>query len=69
MSSKTTSGGMSLCSALTLLFVGLKLCDKINWSWWWVLAPLWIPFALAFVLMGILGLIIVIEKIIRRVAK
>lgn len=24
---------------LTLLFIGLKLGDVIDWSWWWVLSP------------------------------
>lgn len=23
---------------LTLLFIALKLCEVIDWSWWWVLA-------------------------------
>ena len=27
---------------LTLLFVGLKLAGSIDWSWWWVLSPLWL---------------------------
>lgn len=30
-------------SLLALLFIYLKLTDKIDWSWWWVLAPIWIP--------------------------
>lgn len=30
---------------LTVLFIGLKLTGHIDWSWWWVLAPLWLPFA------------------------
>jgi hypothetical protein len=29
-------------SALTLTFIGLKLADKIDWSWWLVLSPMWI---------------------------
>lgn len=29
---------------LTTIFVVLKLTDNIDWSWWWVLAPLWAPF-------------------------
>ena len=29
-----------------ILFVGLRLFDIISWSWWWVLAPLWIQFIL-----------------------
>ena len=30
---------------LTLLFIALKLTGYIDWSWVWVLAPIWIPFA------------------------
>jgi hypothetical protein len=33
-------------SLLLLAFIVLKLCGVITWSWWWVLAPLWIPVAL-----------------------
>jgi hypothetical protein len=31
---------------LTLVFIVLKLTDQIDWSWWWVLSPLWLPLAL-----------------------
>lgn len=31
---------------LTILFIGLKLTDYIDWSWWWVLSPMWIPMAI-----------------------
>ena len=27
---------------LAVLFIALKLLGKINWSWWWVLSPIWI---------------------------
>ena len=37
--------------ALTLLFVGLKLTNNIDWSWWWVLSPMWIPLAIFAVIM------------------
>lgn len=30
-------------SLLTILFIGLKLTGHIDWSWIWVLAPIWIP--------------------------
>lgn len=30
-----------LSVSLTTLFVGLKLTDNVDWSWWWVLAPFW----------------------------
>lgn len=35
------SGGVSFLSLLAILFIGLKLGGVIDWSWWWVLAPLW----------------------------
>lgn len=28
---------------LLIAFIVLKLCNVINWSWLWVLSPLWIP--------------------------
>lgn len=39
-----SSGGVSLCTVLFLIFLVLKLVGVIDWSWWWVTAPLWIPF-------------------------
>lgn len=35
-----------LCSVLFVLFLALKLTGHIDWSWWWVTAPLWGPWAL-----------------------
>lgn len=32
---------------LLIVFITLKLCNVIAWSWWWVLSPLWIPFTIA----------------------
>lgn len=31
---------------LTIVFVVLKLCAVIMWSWWWVLCPMWFPIVL-----------------------
>lgn len=31
---------------VTVIFVTLKLTRQIFWSWWWVLAPLWVPVAI-----------------------
>lgn len=36
--------------ALLLLFVALKLMGHIHWSWWWVLSPLWLGFAVIFLI-------------------
>jgi len=35
-----------LGTLLTVLFVALKLTGHIDWSWWWVLSPLWIGLSL-----------------------
>lgn len=40
------NNSISFLSLLFLIFLILKLCDVITWSWWWVFAPLWGPFAL-----------------------
>lgn len=32
---------LSLTTILTIIFVILKLCGVLSWSWWWVLSPLW----------------------------
>ena len=53
----TVFGGIGFLDALTLLFVALKLLKVIDWSWWWVLAPLWGQFALAIVGCVIIGII------------
>lgn len=41
--------GVGFCGLLTLVFIILKLCNVITWSWLWVLAPLWIPVGIAIV--------------------
>jgi len=65
MSNNTINGGIGLSSALTLMFVFLKLWGKIDWSWWWVLSPLWLGLALfiaAVLLVLIVAALIVIIK-------
>lgn len=48
MASKSSSSGISLTGVLFVLFLVLKLTGNIDWSWWWVTSPLWIPVVLAF---------------------
>ena len=36
-----------------LIFMTLKLTDLIDWSWWWVSAPLWIPISIGLLLVWI----------------
>jgi hypothetical protein len=48
-----SKGEIKFNDLLLLAFIVLKLTGEITWSWWWVLAPFWGPFVLAFVLLGV----------------
>jgi len=55
-SNQTRSGGIDLTGLLVfIVFLVLKLTDTIDWSWWWVTAPLWgvVALALAFIAIGV----------------
>ena len=45
-----SNGSNGALSILLIAFVILKLCPVIDWSWWWVLSPLWIPFILLIII-------------------
>ena len=53
----SSSGGLGLCSVLTIVFVVLKLVGVINWSWLWVLCPLWIDLILTIIILIIVAVI------------
>lgn len=58
MENKNTSvSGLSFCTVLGIVFIVLKLCKVIGWSWAWVLAPFWIPAAIGIVVFIIIMLI------------
>lgn len=52
--SSSSSSGVGFAGMLTILFIGLKLGKVIDWSWWWVLSPLWISTILVVVILGAL---------------
>ena len=58
MEKKTVNkNGVGFCGLLTIAFIVLKLCGIIDWSWVWVLAPLWIGWAFTLITIGIIYLI------------
>lgn len=59
MSKESSSSGISFMGMLTILFIGLKLTNYVDWSWWWVLSPIWLGFLLA-VFAGLL--VVLIQK-------
>lgn len=59
-SNGTTSGGLGLSGVLLVVFIVLKLCKVITWSWVWVLSPLWI----SLIIWGVILLIWIITLLI-----
>lgn len=47
MNDNKSSGGIGFTGVLTAVFIALKLAKVINWSWVWVLSPIWISILLA----------------------
>jgi hypothetical protein len=58
MSNNNKSNGIKLEGVLFIVFLVLKLTHTIDWSWWWVTSPLWIPVVLIIVIAIIAELII-----------
>jgi hypothetical protein len=56
-SNSSSSGGVGFFGLMFLIFMTLKLTGFIDWSWWWVTAPLWGGFALIFIFIIIVVLI------------
>lgn len=59
---QATRTGISFTGALTLIFIILKLTNVIDWSWVWVLAPLWIPLALVAVILLVAFILYVVRE-------
>ena len=63
--SNSKSSGISFAGLLFIVFLVLKLTNVINWSWWWVTAPLWggLALFLGFALIAlIIGVIVAMFK-------
>lgn len=67
------TGGISFIGLLQIVFITLKLCKVIDWSWWWVMAPfeLWLIIGVLLISVGIFMVMTVkildmIQKRIRR---
>ena len=59
-----SGGGIGFCGLLTIVFIILKLCNVISWSWLWVLSPLWIPIVLTLaILLIILIAALIVESL------
>ena len=61
MQNNNNYGGISFVGLLQITFIVLKLIDKIDWSWWWVLSPMWIS-SIIFILVFIMIILSLIVK-------
>lgn len=61
--SVATGSSGSIATLLFIIFLILKLTHVIDWSWWWVTAPLWIPAGIVIIICVVFFIII---KIINR---
>jgi len=64
MKTTITYSGISFSGLLFVVFLVLKLTHVIDWSWWWVTAPLWGGFAILAALFVIFTLIYVTKFIV-----
>ena len=58
-----SGGGISFAGLLTIVFIVLKLTNHIDWSWWWVLAPLWGSVILVLIIVCIAVIVALIPDI------
>lgn len=54
MKDNNSSRSIGFATLLVIAFIVLKLCKVIDWSWWWVLSPIWIPIALVLVVYALI---------------
>jgi hypothetical protein len=60
----TVRSGIGFSGVLTIVFIVLKLIGIIEWSWVWVLAPLWMSWAIGLGVLLIIGIIALIIMLI-----
>lgn len=60
MDNKTKQGGLGIVSVLTIIFIVLKLLGVIQWSWIWVLSPIWISAVIA---VAVFSVILIVGRI------
>lgn len=56
------NNGIGITGILGIIFIVLKLCGVIKWSWLWVLSPFWIGLALCVTIL-IISIVVELHKI------
>lgn len=63
---ESKQNGVGFLGILSLIFITLKLTNTIDWSWWWVLSPLWAVPAIMIVIVILALIYLKIKKILGR---
>lgn len=58
---KTTIAGIGIIGFLTIIFTVLRVYKVINWSWIWVLSPIWISFLLLVLVIAVVFAVAIIQ--------
>ena len=53
MSSESNGSGIGFLGVLQIIFIVLKLCNVLQWSWWMVFIPAYISAGLTIILIVI----------------
>ena len=61
---RTSASGIGFAGMLSILFIGLKLTNYIDWSWWWVLSPLWIGLVFILAILIMVAMWVMIRRLI-----
>lgn len=67
---ENNSSGIGVLGIVFIVFLILKLTDNIDWSWWWVTSPLWIPIGIVTIIILLIKLSdLQMRKVIKRILK
>lgn len=65
-SKSQAAGGIGFLGLLAIVFITMKLLCIIDWSWWWVLAPLWMPVGILLAFIVCVVLVVAISSLFNK---
>lgn len=65
-SSSSSSGGIGFVGILSILFIAFKLLGVIDWSWVWVLSPIWIPGLCVIGILAIASIVFIVRELSKK---
>jgi hypothetical protein len=65
-SSSSSSGGIGFVGLLSILFIAFKLLGVIDWSWVWVLSPIWISGLCVVGILSVMAAFVIIREVAKK---